>query len=108
LLPPKEDPSFELKPLPKDMKYAYLDENNIYHVNISSNLLVKEESKLLDVLHAHIPAISYPLDDLNGISSALCTHTINLEEDAKPIVDYQHHLHPRMKEVACKDARTNT
>ena len=29
LPPPKEDPSFELKPLPEDMKYAYLDEKKI-------------------------------------------------------------------------------
>ena len=29
LPPPKEDPSFELKPLPKDLKYEYLDEKHI-------------------------------------------------------------------------------
>jgi hypothetical protein len=29
LLPPKEDPSFELKHLRDDLKYAYLDEKNI-------------------------------------------------------------------------------
>jgi hypothetical protein len=38
LPPTKEDPSFELKPLPDDLKYAYLDENNIYPVIISANL----------------------------------------------------------------------
>jgi len=43
LPPPKEDPSFELKPLPEDMKYAYLDEKNIYHVIISANLSVKKK-----------------------------------------------------------------
>jgi hypothetical protein len=35
LPPPKEDPSFELKHLPDDMKYAYLD---VYLVIISANL----------------------------------------------------------------------
>jgi hypothetical protein len=30
-------------------------------------------------------------------------HKINLEEDAKPIVDFQHHLHPKMKEVVRKE-----
>jgi hypothetical protein len=26
-------------------------------------------------------------------------HTINLGEDANPVVDYQRHLHQKMKEV---------
>ena len=29
-LPPKGDPMFKLKPLPDTLKYAYLDEKNIY------------------------------------------------------------------------------
>jgi hypothetical protein len=44
LPPPKGDPSFELKPLPDDLKYAYLDEKNIYHVIISASLSTKEET----------------------------------------------------------------
>ena len=103
LPPPKEDPSFELKPLPDDMKYAYLDEKNMYPVIISANLSGEEERKLLEVLRAHRPAIGYSLDDLKGISPALCMHKINLEEDAKPVVDYQHCLHPKMKEVVRKE-----
>jgi hypothetical protein len=41
LPPPKGDPSFELKPLPNDFKYAYLDEKNICPVIISANLLAR-------------------------------------------------------------------
>ena len=41
--PPKGDPVFELKQLPNTLKYAYLDENKIYHVIISSNLSEHEE-----------------------------------------------------------------
>jgi hypothetical protein len=63
LPPPKEDPSFELKPLLDDLKYAYLDEKNIYPVIISANLSVEEEERLLEVLRAHRPAIGYSLDD---------------------------------------------
>jgi hypothetical protein len=92
--PPKGDPSFELKPLPDDLKYAYLDEKNIYPIIISANLLAEEEVRLLDVLKAHRLAIGYSLDDLKGISPALCMHNINLEEDAKHVVDYQHSLNP--------------
>src|SRR3954471_20126084 len=29
-LPPKEDPVFDLKPLPDDLKYAYIDNKKIY------------------------------------------------------------------------------
>ena len=51
--PPKGDPVFELKQLPDTLKYAYLDENNIYHVIISANLLEHEEEILLKVLRKH-------------------------------------------------------
>jgi hypothetical protein len=34
-LPPKEDPIFDLKPLPDDLKYAYIDDKKIYPVIIS-------------------------------------------------------------------------
>jgi hypothetical protein len=37
-LPPKEDPVFDLKPLPDDLKYAYIDDKKIYPVIISSKL----------------------------------------------------------------------
>ena len=99
---PKGDPSFELKPFPDNLKYAYLDDKNIYPVIISAKLSAEEEEKLLDVLKAHRPSIGYSLDDLKGISPALCMHKINLEEDAKPVVDYQRRLHPKMKEVVRK------
>jgi hypothetical protein len=57
---------------------------------------------LLDVLRAHRLAIRYSFDDLKGISPALCMHKINLEEDDKPIVDYQHRLNAKLKEVVRK------
>ena len=41
--PPKGDPVFELKQFPDTMKYAYLDEKEIYPVIISANLLEHEE-----------------------------------------------------------------
>jgi hypothetical protein len=52
-LPPKEDPVFELKPLPDDLKYAYIDDKKIYPVIISSKLLGKEEERLLEILRKH-------------------------------------------------------
>ena len=70
------------------MKYAYLDEKKIYLVIISANLSEHEE-RLLKVLRKHRAAIGYTLDDLKGISLTLCEHKINMEPDAKPVVDHQ-------------------
>ena len=44
-------------------------------------------------------AIGYTLDDLKGISPTLCQHKINMEPDAKPVVDHERPLNPMMKEV---------
>src|SRR4051794_27308937 len=46
-LPPKEDPVFDLKPLPGDLKYAYIDDKKIYRLMISSKLSGQEEERLL-------------------------------------------------------------
>jgi hypothetical protein len=50
------------------LKYAYLDENKIYHIIISGNHSKEEEDKLLNVIGAHREAIGYSLNDLKGIS----------------------------------------
>ena len=97
--PPKGDPVFELKPLPDNLKYVYLDEKKIYHVIISANLSEHEEGRLLKVLRKHRAAIGYSLDDLKGICPTLCQHKINMEPDAKRVIDHQCRLNPKMKEV---------
>ena len=53
----------------------------------------------MKVLKKHRAAIEYTLDDLKGISPTLCQHDINMEPDAKPVVDHQRRLNPKMKEV---------
>ena len=90
---------FELKQLPDTLKYAYLDENKIYPVIISANLSEHEEQRLLKVLRKNRVAIGYTLDDLKGISPTLCQHRIYMEPDAKPNVDHQRRLNPKMREV---------
>ena len=94
---------FELKPLPDTLKYAYLDEKKIYPVIISANLLEHEEEKLLKTLKKHRAAIRYTLDDIKGISPTLSQHKINLEKDAKPVIDHQRQFNPKMKEVVRKE-----
>src|SRR3954470_20878160 len=100
---PKEDPMFDLKPLPDTLKYAYLDENKIYPVIINSNLSRYEEERLLETLRIHRGAIGYTLDDLKGITPSICRHTINIDPDAKPVVDHQRRLNPKLKDVVRKE-----
>ncbi|KAK1609510.1 hypothetical protein QYE76_033183 [Lolium multiflorum] len=45
--PPKEDPVFDLKPLPDNLKYAYIDEKKTYPVIISAKLSDIEEERYL-------------------------------------------------------------
>ncbi|KAK1695045.1 hypothetical protein QYE76_011742 [Lolium multiflorum] len=97
--PPKEDHVFDLKPLPDNLKYAHIDDKKIYPVIISSKLSEIEEERLLEILKKHRGAIGYTLDDLKGISPSICQHAINMEDDAKPVVEHQHRLIPKMKEV---------
>ncbi|KAK1665583.1 hypothetical protein QYE76_053742 [Lolium multiflorum] len=97
--PPKEDPVFDLKPLPDNLKYAHIDDKKIYPVIISSKLSEIEEERLLEILKKHRGAIGYTLDDLKGISPSICQHAINMEDDAKPVVEHQRRLILKMKEV---------
>jgi hypothetical protein len=46
-LPPKEDPIFDLKPLPDDLKYSYIDDKKTYPIIISSKLSGKEKRKVI-------------------------------------------------------------
>ena len=57
----------------------------------------------MKTLQKHCASIGYTLDDLKGISPTLCQHKINLEKDAKPVIDHQRRLNPKMKEVVRKE-----
>ena len=54
---------------------------------------------VLTFLRKHRAAIGYTLDDLKGIGPTLCHHKIYMEPDAKPVVDHQRRLNPKMKEA---------
>ena len=53
----------------------------------------------MKTLKKHRATIGYILDDLKGIRPTICQHKIKLEKDAKPVVDHQRRLNPKMKEV---------
>jgi hypothetical protein len=43
--------------------------------------------------------MGYTLDDLKGISPTICQHAINMEPDAKPVIEHQRCLIPKVKKV---------
>jgi hypothetical protein len=94
-----EAPKLELKPLPVELKYAFLGQEETFPVVISSKLNDEQESKLLKILRMHKGAIGWTIADIKGISPLICTHRIYLEDNAKPSREIQHRLNPNMKEV---------
>ena len=58
----------------------------------------------MGVLKKHRGAMGYTLDDLKGISPTICQHAINMEPDAKPVVEHQRCLIHKMKEVVRNEA----
>ena len=94
-----EPQDFDLKPLPVELKYAYLKENNQCPVVISSFLNASQESSLLEVLKKNKQAIGWKKFYLKGISPLVCTHHIYLEEEAKPVRQPQRRLNPHKQIV---------
>ncbi|KAK1602691.1 hypothetical protein QYE76_007868 [Lolium multiflorum] len=63
--PPKEDPVFDLKPLPDNLKYAHIDDKKIYPVIISSKLSGIEEERLENIAYDPVPVNdSFPNEQL--------------------------------------------
>ncbi|CAL2256323.1 unnamed protein product [Prunus armeniaca] len=96
-------PQVELKPLPKNLKYAYLGDKKTLHVIIASNLSASEEDKLIRVLREHKTALGWTIANIRGISPTKCMHRILLEEESKPTREAQRRLNPMMKEVVKKE-----
>ncbi|RVW62834.1 hypothetical protein CK203_056278 [Vitis vinifera] len=95
----EETPKLNLKPLPMELKYTYLEENNQCLVVISSSLTSHQEKCLLEVLKRCKKAIGWQISDLKGISPLVCTHHIYMEKEAKPIRQPQRRLNPHLQEV---------
>ncbi|XP_021719104.1 uncharacterized protein LOC110686822 [Chenopodium quinoa] len=87
-------PELELKPLPSNMKYAYLGDNETLPVIISSSLNESLETRLLNLLKNHKEALGWTLADIKGISPAMCMHKIFLEKYDKPTREAQCRLNP--------------
>ena len=66
---------------------------------ISSLLSTSQENNLLDILREKKRAIGWKITNLKGISPAICTHHIYLEEEAKSVRQPQRRLNPHMQDV---------
>ena len=96
---PKEPQQLELKPLPVELKYAFLEENGQCPVVISSLLTTSQEHNLLHLLKRNKQALGWKIYDLKGINPTICTHHIYLEEESKAVRQPQRRLNPHFQEV---------
>nr|XP_016473489.1 PREDICTED: uncharacterized protein LOC107795375 [Nicotiana tabacum] len=64
---------------------------------------LEEEERLIQVLKAHKGALGWTVEDIKGISPAICTHRILMEDSYKPIIQSQRRLNPAMQEVVKKE-----
>ena len=75
----KESQQLDLKPLPVELKYTFLEENKQCPVVISSLLTTPQEDNLLHLLKMNKQALGWKISDLKGINPTICTHHIYLE-----------------------------
>ena len=89
--------------LPSHLKYAYLGQNNILSVIISSTLDAGQEQSLIDLLGKYKRAIGWTMTNIKGINPSICMHKILLEDCYSKSVEHQRRLNPIMKEVVKKE-----
>ncbi|GJZ16351.1 hypothetical protein Tco_0552028 [Tanacetum coccineum] len=100
----KEPPTdLELKHLPDNLEYVFLEEPYFLPVIISSQLSKEKNNKLISVLKKHKHAFAWKMIDIPGICPSFCKHKIQLLDDKKPVVQKQRRLNPNMQEVVKKE-----
>jgi hypothetical protein len=82
-------PPLELKPLPENLRYGFLDEEKKCPVIISSSLSSTKVKFLLDVLVQYDKVFGYSLKDIKGIDPSIITHKIKLKDHSKPFIETQ-------------------
>ena len=91
ILPPligeeeNESEQLDLKPLPMELKYSFLEENRQCPVIISSLLSTPQEDNLLQILKNNKQALGWKISNLKDISPTIYTHNIYLEDESKAV-----------------------
>ncbi|GKA20165.1 reverse transcriptase domain-containing protein [Tanacetum coccineum] len=75
----------ELKPLPDNLEYVFLEEPSFLPVIISSQLSAQNKGKLISVLKKHKEAFAWKMSDILGICPSFCKHKIQLLDDKNPV-----------------------
>ncbi|GJW91596.1 reverse transcriptase domain-containing protein [Tanacetum coccineum] len=96
---PPDPPDLELKDLPSHLEYAFLEGDDKLPVIIAKNLKDEDKTALIKVLKSHKHAIAWKISDIKGIDPQFCTHKILMEENAKPVVQHQRRVNPKIHEV---------
>jgi len=78
-------PELELKPLPDNLKYVFIGDNNTLPVIIAKGLTSAQEEKLVKLLCDHKTAIGWTLADIKGISPSMCMHHVAMSRSHKLI-----------------------
>nr|GFB06176.1 reverse transcriptase domain-containing protein [Tanacetum cinerariifolium] len=94
----------ELKDLPPQLAYAFLEGTSKLPVIIAKDLKSEEKEQLLNVLMSHKQAIAWKIYDIRGIDHNFCTHKILMEDDFKPAVQHQRRVNPKIHEVIKAEA----
>ncbi|GJW95277.1 reverse transcriptase domain-containing protein [Tanacetum coccineum] len=92
----EDPPDLELKDLPSHLEYAFLEGDDKLPVIIAKNLKDEDKAALIKVLKSHKHAIAWKISDIKGIDPQFCTHKILMEENAKPAVQHQRRVNPKM------------
>ncbi|GJW58230.1 reverse transcriptase domain-containing protein [Tanacetum coccineum] len=95
----EDPPDLELKDLPSHLEYAFLEGDNKLPVIIAKNLKDEDKTTLIKVLKSHKHAIAWKISNIKGIDPQFCTHKILMEENAKPVVQHQRRVNPKIHEV---------
>lgn len=103
LIPFPKKPYVELKTLPKNLRYEFLDKELEHLVIVNAYLGQKETEQLLDVLRKYPTSIGYNIFDLKGINPSMCMHRIMLEEDSKTSREHQRRINPIMSDVVKRE-----
>nr|GEZ53209.1 DNA-directed DNA polymerase [Tanacetum cinerariifolium] len=94
-----EPPKVELKDLPPQLEYAYLEGDDKLLVIIAKYFSVEEKTALITVLKSHKRAITWKLSHIKGIDPEFCTHKILMEEDFEPVVQHKRRVNPKIHDV---------
>ncbi|GJR82729.1 hypothetical protein Tco_0153514 [Tanacetum coccineum] len=93
----------ELKPLPDNLEYVFLEEPSFLPVIIPSQLSQEKKNKLVSILKKHKQAFAWKTTDIPGICPSFYKHKMQLLDDKKPVIQKQRRLNPNMQEVVKKE-----